>query len=331
MLSQLLFGAVSAQAVHAAADLRLADHLDGGSRSSAELAARTGAHAPSLARLLRALAGLGVVTETAPDRFALTDAGRGLQTGVPGSLHSMFLLLCGPEHWRSWGELAHSVRTGERGWDRALGLDWVEYLDRHPDRSEVFNRAMGEHTRAAAPGLVAAAQLERFGTLLDAGGGDGTLLAEALRTHPELEGVLFDLPAGVREARATLTGVADRCRIVAGDLFAEVPAGADAYLLKQVLHDWDDARAAAILGNVRAAMADDARVLILERMLPERAGPEDLPTLLVDLVMLSVNGGRERTEREFRALAETAGLELTRVSDAIAPFGYRVLEARPRT
>jgi hypothetical protein len=190
---------------------------------------------------------------------------------------------------------------------------------------------MGEHTRTAAPGLVAAAGLERFGTVLDAGGGDGTLLAAVLREHPKLQGMLFDLPAGLAEAEATLeaAGVADRCRIFAGDLFVSVPAGADAYLLKQVLHDWDDAHAAAILRRVRAAMADDARLLILERMLPERPGAEDLPTLLVDLVMLTVNGGRERTERDFRALAEAAALELTAISDAIAPFGYRVIEAAP--
>jgi len=331
-LSELLFGAVSAQAVHVAAELGLADHLDGGSRSSAELAARTGTHAPSLARLLRVLAGLGVVAETAPGRFALTDAGHGLRTGAPGSLHSMFLLLNGEEHWRSWGELTQSVRSGERGWDRALGVDWVEYYQRHPDRSAVFNRAMGEHTRTAAPGLVAAAGLERFETVLDAGGGDGTLLAAALRAHPNLQGMLFDLSAGLAEAEATLeaAGVADRCQIFAGDLFVSVPAGADAYLLKQVLHDWGDEHAAAILRRVRAAMADDARLLILERMLPERPGVEDLPTLLVDLVMLTVNGGRERTERDFRALAAAAGLELTAVSDAIAPFDYRVIEAAPR-
>ena len=331
LLPELLFGAVSAQAVYAAAELGLADHLDGDAHSSAELAARTGAQAPSLRRLLRALAGLGVVAETAPDHFALTAAGDGLREGTPGSLCSMFRMLCGPEHWRSWGEMVHSVRTGERGWDRALGLDWVAYYERHPDRSAVFNRAMGEHTRTAAPGLIAEAALERFGTVLDAGGGDGTLLAAALRAHPDLQGMLFDLPAGLAEAEATLAaaGVADRCQVYAGDLFVSVPAGADAYLLKQVLHDWEDAHAEAILRRVRAAMADDARLLILERVLPERVGVEDLPTLLVDLVMLTVNGGRERTERDFRTLAAAADLEVVRVSDAIAPFDYRVIEAIP--
>ena len=162
-------------------------------------------------------------------------------------------MLCGPENWRSWGELVAGVRSGEAPWELAHGVPWVEYYEQNPKRAEGFNRAMAEHTRAAAPGILAAAELARFDTVMDVGGGDGTLIAAALSAHPQLAGVLFDLPVGLGAAASTLeaAGVAERCRLVQGDFFASVPEGADAALLKQVVHDWDDERAARILGNVR--------------------------------------------------------------------------------
>ena len=330
-LLQMPFAAMTAKIVHAAAELRLADLLADGSRTSAELAERAGVDTDSLRRLLRALAGLGVVAQTGPDRFELGELGEPLRTDTRDSVHGLFTMLCGPENWRSWGELPASVRTGEPGWNRAHGLNWVEFYERHPDRSANFNRAMAEHTRDAAPGIVDGAELSRFRKLMDVGGGDGTLIAEALRAHPALNGVVFDLPAGLAQARANLeaAGVAERCRLESGDFFESVPAGADAYLLKQVLHDWDDERARAILCAVRRAMTRDSRLLLAERMLPVEIDAAAVPTLLVDVLMMVVTGGRERTEAEFAALLADAGFEPTRISDALPPFDYRIIEGTP--
>lgn len=329
---QMTFGFMVAKMLYAAAELGIADRLAGGPRSSAELAADSDAHEPSLRRLLRGLAAVGIVAQTGPDRFELTPLGAPLRAGAPDSARDLVRLLCGPEDWLSWGELVPSVCTGRSGWDLAHGIGWVEYHERNPERSARFNRAMSEHTRDAAPGLLAAAGLSRFETLVDVGGGDGTLIAAALRAEPGLEGVLFDLPIGLEDAPATLAaaGVAERCRLASGDFFASVPGGADAYVLKQVLHDWDDERAVSILRNVRAAIAPGGRLLVLERVLPELAGPDDAPSLLIDVLMLVVTGGRERTEREFGDLLTAAGFELAAVSERIAPFDYRVIEATPR-
>jgi hypothetical protein len=334
-LIDMAFDVMAAKTVYAAAELGLADLLVGGPLTSAELAERAGAHGPSLRRLLLALAALGVVAQTGADRFELADLGRPLRADAPDSVRGLVRMLCGPEDWRSWGELAPGVRTGETAWVRAHGMPWTEYYARNAGPAATFNLAMAEHTRDAAPGLVAAADLARFHTVVDVGGGDGTLMAEVLRSHPGVEGTVFDVPAGLAAATTTLdasgVGVGVRCRLVAGDFFVSVPAGADAYLLKQILHDWDDERAAAILGNIRTAMPPHGRVLVFERTLPERvtAGHDDAQSLLLDILMLVVTGGRERTEADFRRLFDATGFEAIRVGEPIPPFGYRVLEAAP--
>ncbi len=330
-LNALPFGALAAKIVHAAADLRLADLLANGPLTSTQLATRLGAHSASLRRLLRALAGLGVVEHVGPDLFALTPAGETLRVDAPDSIHALITMLCGPEYWNSWGELVASVRSGEPSWNDVHGASWIEYYATHPDRSENFNRAMAEHTRDAAPGIVAAAELSRFRELADVGGGDGTLVVEALRANPELTGVVVDLPSGLAEAQTAIekAGVADRCRVAPGDFFDSVPAGSDAYLLKQVLHDWDDDRATDILITMRRAMGRESRLIIVERMLPEEVDPSDTPTLLVDVLMLVVTGGRERTRDEFGTLLATAGFELASVTPPLPPFDYRVIEAVP--
>jgi hypothetical protein len=329
-LQESVFAAMAAKILHAAAELELPELLAAGPRTSAELADRTAAHVPSLRRLLRALAGLGAVVQSDTDRFELSALGGSLRAEAPDSIHAVLTMLCGPENWRSWGELVAGVRSGEAPWELAHGMSWIEYYEQNPERAASFNRAMAEHTRAAAPGILAAADLARFDTVVDVGGGDGTLIAEALSAHPQLAGVLFDLPVGLGSAAATLeaAGVAERCRPVPGDFFVSVPEGADAYLLKHVLHDWDDERAATILDNVRQSMVSGGRALVVERMLPELAGEADVPTLLLDVLMLTVTGGRERTLREFQDLFAAAGLELAAVTEPIPPFDYRVLEAR---
>ena len=197
------------------------------------------------------------------------------------------------------------------------------------DLSETFNAAMAEHTRAVAPGFVEAHDFGRYRTVADLGGGDGTLIGAILRANPGLRGVLFDLPPGLAAAPATLADVAGRTEIVPGDFFESVPEGADAYVLKSVIHDWDDERAAAILRNCRAAMRDDARLLVLEQVMPEIVTEEAQGVVRNDLNMLVSTGGRERTEAEFRALLDGAGFETAALTGPLPPAGYHVIEARP--
>jgi hypothetical protein len=321
---EFLFGEMVAKIIYAAAELRIPDLLGGRPMSCAELADQTGTREQSLRRLLRALAGLGVVAQIDADRFAVGELGGPLRTDAPDSQRSLVTMRCGPEVWRSWGELLPCLQSGKPAWELAHGMSWVDYYARNPERSANFNRAMAEHTRDAAPGIVSAAELGRFNTVVDLGGGDGTLMAEALRANPHLQGVVFDLPSGL-----DATVAAQRCRVVAGDFFESVPDGADAYLLKQVLHDWDDAACVEILRTVRAAASPQARVLIVDRMLPELVSDADTQTLLVDVLMMVVTGGRERTEAEFRGLLDSAAFEATRITKAIPPFDYRIIEAAP--
>jgi hypothetical protein len=314
-LTDIALAPIPAQILHAAAELRIADLLADGPRTTASLARSVDAHEPSLRRLLLALAGLGVVGQVDGDRFELMEAGQSLT-----SVSALFRLLCGPEMLRGWEALVPSLRTGDCAWEIAHGMPVFEYYGAHPESAANFTAAMAEHTRDAAPALVAAGDFSRFRTIVDVGGGDGTLLAAILDAEPEVEGVAFDVP----EALGPAFG---RLRTEAGDFFESVPAGADGYVLKQILHDWPDEPATRILRNCREAMGPGARLLILERMLPERATPADVTPLLVDILMLVTTGGRERTEREFRELLAAAGLVLLSVSEALPPFDYRVIEA----
>ncbi|RSN66841.1 MULTISPECIES: methyltransferase [Actinomadura] len=328
-LLDMAFGYMPAQIIHTAAELRLADALADGPRTSTDLAARTGAHAPSLYRLLRGLACLGAVEQKERDLFALTDAGRALRADGPGSVRALVRLFCGPDVWASWGDMTGTLRTGEDAWRRVTGRTSFESFAADPELSATFNAAMAEHTRTIAPAIIGAHDFARYRTIADLGGGDGTLLAAILRAVPGPRGVLFDLPPALAAAPEVLGDVAGRCEIVPGDFFASVPPGADAYLLKSVLHDWDDERAAAILRTCRAALRPDARVLILEQAMPEVVTPDDRGTVMNDLNMLVSVGGRERTEDEFRELARAAGLSVASIGGPLPPSGYRVIEARP--
>jgi hypothetical protein len=330
-LHQLVFGATATKIVAVAAELGLADRLVGGHTTVTDLASDAGLDRDALTRLLRALAGLDLVRQVGPDRFELTRLGERLRADSPESVRAVITMLWGSESWAAWDQLLTSVRTGRPGWDAAHGQAWVTYYDTHPEASTEFNAAMSEHTRDAAPALIQACETSRFETVVDVGGGDGMLLGGILADNPELHGVLFDLPSGLTASTATLDrlGVADRCRIEPGDFFAEVPRGADAYLLKQILHDWPDEEVGKILRRCREAMGPASRLLVLERVLPEVADPQHAPSLLLDVHMLVVTGGRERTLSEFRALLEAAGFTLDAIAGPLPPFGYHLLEATP--
>ncbi|HEY7485070.1 MAG TPA: methyltransferase [Streptosporangiaceae bacterium] len=328
----MVFGFRDAQIIYVAARLGLADLLADGPRSSADLAKQTDTHQPSLYRLLRALAILGAVAEVERDRFELTETGRPLRADVPGSVRGLVMLFGGEEVWRTWGELLYSVRTGKYAWEHVTGQRPFDYFAGHPELSATFNKAMSEGTRAAAPDLIKAYDFARFTTLVDVGGGDGTLIAEILAAAPSLRGVLYDLPAGLEHADRTLAaaGVAGRCQVVGGDFFESVPAGADAYLLKSVIHDWDDDQATAILRRCREAVPPDGTLLVVEPILPPTIdSTEAAGTVMSDLNMLVATGGRERTEEEFRALLAAAGFTMTSLTGPLWRANYRIMAAAP--
>jgi hypothetical protein len=326
-LRRLANGYQVSQAIHVAATLGIADLLADGPRSSDELAARTDTDPRALYRLLRALAAVGVFHEERDRRFALTELGDCLRFDAPDGIAGWARFAGGPSHWRAWGELLHTVRTGDNAFRYAHGTDVWTYRAQRPDESAIFDGAMMALTRSSNRALVEAYDFGRFATIVDVGGGNGALLALLLERHPALRGVVFDQPHVVAGAADVVgaAGVADRCRVVGGSFFEEVPAGGDAYVLKAVIHDWEDEESLAILGTCRAAMADDATLLMIERVL----GPPntDLATKLSDLNMLVAPGGRERTEDEFESLLATADFRLVGVTPTAA--GLSVLESVP--
>jgi hypothetical protein len=325
-LLQMMTGYWISQALYVAAKLGIADLLADGPVDCEDLAAATNTHAPSLQRVLRALASAGVFTEVSPGSFALTPLAELLRTETPGSMSALAIMYA-EEQYRAWGELLHSVRTGEMAFDHQFGMGYFEYLAQHPEADRVFNEAMTGWTQQLVGAVVDTYDFSPFHTVVDVGGGYGALLATILRNNPGTRGILFEQPHVIASAEEELVaaGVADRCTFVGGDFFVEVPAGGDAYVLSQILHDWDDERCVAILGQCRRAMPDHGKLLVVELVLP----PGDDPFLgkWLDLHMLVLLGGRERTATEYDALFRAAGFKLARVVPT-SP-GPSVVEAIP--
>jgi hypothetical protein len=339
-LLQLICGFTAAQTIAVAAELRLADALTDGPRSAEQLAATVAADAPSLRRLLLALACLGVLTRTGPDQYALAPLGEPLRSDAPNSVRELATMICGDAAWRAWGALGHSIRTGETAFRHVFGTGPFEHYGKDPALAANFNAAMADHARFLAPSIAAGFDFSRFSTLVDVGGGDGTLLSALLRAVPTLAGTLLDTPAGAAAAPATLAaaGVADRGRVVEGDFFVSVPPGADAYLLKSIVHDWTDEECRRILANCRRAVPEHGTLLLVEPVLPVVPDPRAAGIAISDLNMLVNTGGRERTESDFAALMRSAGFHLSYVSPPLGPvfdqtviwtIPYRVLVGRP--
>jgi hypothetical protein len=329
----LINGFMASQAVHVAAKLGVADLLADGAKTAEALARQTETHEPSLHRLLRALASLGLLEEVEPARFVLTALGAQLRTAAPGSLRNRALLFGGDRSWRSWGELLHSVRTGESGMQHLYGMGSFEYLAAHPQQAEIFNEAMAEITRQVARAVVRACDFSHFRTIVDIGGGNGTLIAAILGAEPKLRGIVFDLPSGNAGAPRQLeaAGVAERCEVIAGDFFRSVPPSADAYVLKNIIHDWDDERSVAILKNCRKGISADGKLLLIERVMPARMDASQIrqQVAMIDIHMLVLAGGRERTEAEYQALFAAAGFELARILPLPEAVGISLIEAVP--
>jgi hypothetical protein len=319
---RMIWGIHISRAVYVAAELGLADHLADGPMTSAELAQATQTHEPSLYRVLRVLASLGVFTEDDGRSFDLTLVGERLRSDVPASMRSWAMLVESLGGVRAFEPIIETVRTGAPGVDLAHGMSVFEFVETHPQLAKGFHAAMSERTAQFAPSVAVGYDFSAMQTVADIGGGKGTLLAAILRANGHLHGVLFDLPAVVANAPEVLrtAGVEDRCEIVPGDFFAGVPEGADAYIMANVLHDWDDARSVAILRNCRAAMVAAGRVLIVERLIPDDPAAA-LPVLLSDMNMLVFTGGKERTNVEYGELLTEAGLNLGRVLPFAPPYG----------
>jgi hypothetical protein len=324
-LIQMASGYWISKIVYAAAKSGLADHLAAGPRSAAELAGPTATKATALHRLMRSLAGLGLLTQVDEQRFAVTPLGAALQTGAPGAARSSVLTLAGPLFVAAFEEIMYSLETGATGFEKAMGMPVFDYLGQHPAEASMFSETMvGVH--GAEPQAVAEAyDFSGFQLVADVGGATGNLLSTILAHHPGPRGILFDMPHVVKDAPALLKqrGVEHRVAISAGSFFDTVPTGADAYLLSHVIHDWNEEQCLTILGNCRKAMKPGSRLLLIEMVLPPGDTPH--PGKILDIVMLVLPGGQERGEAEYASLLAKAGFRLTRVVPTASAVG--VVEA----
>jgi len=319
VIMQIACGAMMTQALGLAAKLGIADLLKDGPKSITEIAEATSTHAPSLYRILRSLAGEGVFRESSPKIFENTDLSNVLRSGVPGSLRSGTIFMAEPWHYNVWGNMLHSVRTGETAWKKTHGDEVFDWFAKHPEESEIFNNAMTDMSASVAPAVVEAYDFSGIETLADIAGGHGFLLSQILKANPGIKGILFDVPPVIAGADTQLRreGVADRVEKITGDFFIEVPA-ADAYLMKHIVHDWDDDRSIQIMKSIYTSMKGKGKLLLVEMVVPEGNLPHD--SKLLDLEMLTSPGGMERTADEYRELFGKAGFQLSRIVPTKSPF-----------
>lgn len=307
---RMLGGYRQTQMLYVVAKLKIADLLSAGPMSAQELASATEVHAPALFRVMRCLAGMGVFRERADGRFEITASAQPLRSDHPASVHGLAVSYGEPWWWQGWGRTLDCVRTGSSAFELADGRGIFDYLREHPEAAAVFNANMAAMTARTSQSIVEAIDWKGTHRVVDVGGGRGVLLATILRERPAIQGILFDQSAAVQEAGSVLAEFIrqGRCKTISGDVFSAVPPGGDLYILKEIIHDWDDERSVQILRNCRSAMRQDGRLIIVERMI----GPPNVPTegKVVDVTMLVLAGGKERTVEEYGKLLDRAGLRL---------------------
>jgi O-methyltransferase domain len=324
-LMEMSYGLISTQALYVAARLGLADLLAEGSKTADELAAATSSNPRFLNRILKFLVTKGVFSHNR-DRFELNELGSMMRSDAPMSARPMAVYWGSAWNWNSWGSLLKAVMNGKTAFDLTHGASLFEYLDGHPQDAAVFNQYMAQMPGREESEIVRGYDFSQKRRLIDVGGGHGAFLIAALKANPQLQGALFDLPKVVSGAKAALAAasVADRCETIEGDFFESVPAGGDVYLISNILHDWDDERCVRILRNCRAAMSDSSALLVGEAILPD--GNEPSLAWMVDLIMMALTGGQQRTVGEFSSLFDAAGLKL---SSVIPTGGGALIEAVP--
>lgn len=324
----LVDGFRTTQCVRAAVELRIPDLVSEEARTAGELAAETGVLEDPLRRVLRTLVSVGLFEETEDGRFGATPISECL-TDRPGTLRGWAMMLPA-DSYLAWGELMHTLRTGEPAYEKVFGEPRFDSLARDPEGAIRFNMAMQRWTEQVAEDVVVAYDFSSAESVIDVGGGTGALVASILKANPHLRGAVFDLPAGLEGTDAYLRAaeVRERCEIVPGDFFESVPQGYELYVLKSIVHDWSDDRAVAILSTCRSAMGKGARLLLVERLMPDRAAesPQDRRAHFLDVQMMVMLGGRERNEQQYAALFEASGLKLTRTIEA---GDHHVIEAEP--
>ena len=316
---QIISGFWVARCVYVLAKLGIADLIKGEPKTTEELATATGTHGPSLFRVLRALAAVGVITQDVDKRFGSTPLSETLCTGVPGSIRAFAMTELGEEHYPAWGELLYSVRTGGIAFDKAFGEPVWGFFSRNPENAQIFNDAMTAMTAAANEAIHAVYEFTGINTIVDVGGGHGGLITGILKKNPAMRGILFDAPEVIEGAKPKVTEseVSDRCQLASGDFFKSVPEG-DAIVMKWIIHDWNDEQSATIMQNCHRALPENGKLILVEAVVPETSEPHF--SKFIDLNMLVMTGGRERTESEFRALYEAAGFKLLRAVPTESPF-----------
>ncbi len=320
ILFQMLTGAWVTQSIATAARFGIPDALASGPKTVDELAAKVGANAGATKRLMRMLTGIGVFASAEGGRYALTPLSERLREDTPGSLKHMFIAETDGVHWRSWEKVADAVRTGLPRPLAVFGMPAFDYYSKFKDEGEQFGRAMANVSGFASQAVLDAYDFSRFQTVLDVGGGNGSMVLSILKRYPKAKGIVADLPYIEAQAKASIqeAGMADRCRFQAADFFQGVPEGADAHVLKFILHDWNDEESVQLLKSCRSAIAPDGRILVLEVVVPESSGP-DLSHLM-DMNMMVMTGGMERTAKEYESLLARGGFQLTRIVPTASPF-----------
>ena len=321
-LNQMITATWTVQSIYLAASLGIADLLKDGPKSVNELAHATDSQAPYLYRVLRALASVGVFIEISPHQFALTEMAQYLRSDIPGSLRYISMMSSDQWHWNSLGDILHVVKTGQPAMQHLYQVDnTFEYLSQNPTSGAIFNNAMTGWSKTAHIAVVDAYDFSGVNKIVDVAGGHGTLIAAILAANPKMEGVLFDVPHVVADARNLLDreGVIDRCKIVGGDFFEAVPFGGNAYIMSHIVHDWGDEDCIKFLRNIRQSIAENGRLLVVEMVIPSGNTPHF--GKLMDICMMTMySAGRERTEAEYRQLFQAAGFRLTQIIPTASPM-----------
>ncbi|ODU01123.1 MAG: methyltransferase [Planctomycetes bacterium SCN 63-9] len=316
-LAQMIGGACVSQLIYVSAKLDLTTKLVDGPKTVEQLASATQTHAPSLHRILRALASVGIFEEGPAGTFSLTPLAEGLRSDAPDSQHAMAVMM-GEEHYHSFGDLLFSVRTGRPSFEKIYGKPVFDYLGEHPDQARTFDAAMTSVHGRETDAMIDAYDFSGIGVLMDVGGGNGSMLIAVLKANPHLQGILFDLPHVIERAKPRIeaAGLADRCRVMEGSFFESIPQGADAYMMRHIIHDWNDERSVTILRNAGRASKPGGKLLVIEGVITPGNDPSFIK--LLDIIMLTLPGGKERTEEEYRWLYEQTGFKLSRVIPTVS-------------